>query len=152
MKPTLFLVIFSATLFSSSLNAQIRDTSLYVSNGLSIDARPNIDNYKGVKTMGSGLMASQNYLFVQMLPSSQEVFNDTILYLLHEDYRGQAFDAPSLNTRSQKAAVLILDCESQAIRIQQGRRRLIPPQGCEFKRYRSGMTFKGKKVIVIPKY
>lgn len=131
--------------------AQIRDTLLFLTNGLSYDKRPNLDQYKGVKMAGSHLLASQRYRFVQMGPASSNVFNDTILYLLPDDYRGQMFDAPSLNSRSQKAAVFLLDCDSNAIRIQEGRRRLIPPRGCGFTRWREGMTFKGKTVIVIPK-
>ena len=137
---------------SLTMSAQIRDSLLYLTNGLALDSRPNLNQYRGVKFEGDRLVASQTYHFVEMKPASPNDWEGSILYLLHEDYKGRMFDAPSLNTGSQKAAVFVLDCESQEIRIQQENRRLYPPQGCEFSRYTDDMTLKGKRIIVIPKY
>lgn len=142
------LIVGGAT---SSSQAQITDTLSYLINGLSYDKRPNLDQYKGVRMAGEQLLASQRFRFTEMLPASPHVLEQQIFYLLPESYRGQYFDAPSLHSRSQKAAVFLLDFPPEELRILENQRRLVPPRGGKFVRWKDGMSFKGQTVIVIPK-
>lgn len=144
----LLLLMFG---FLTPVSAQIRDSLLWVTNGLPVENRPNLNRYEGIKWVGSELQASQVRKFVEMRPASPYDWNGRIIYLLHKDYRGQTFDAPALNLRSRKAAVYVLDCDSRA-EILRGVRRLVPPAGCTLVPYEEGMSLAHRWLIVIPKY
>ena len=148
------LSVITFLLFSCFfMQGQIRDTLFFLTDELQLDrSNVQVSSLTGLQQQDNTFTASNGHKFVQMSPSGNLSFRDSLLYLVPNTYRGRSFSSRSIQTRNQKAVVYTLTCPTQHLEVSRDNRTLTPGRGCRFSRYRNGVGLKGKYLLIVPEY